>query len=64
MDKLHTVKKSREFSTIIHSGNFVKNNSYVMNYLKEKGKSKLSELTFKEAYDLLKKDDKEKEEVF
>ena len=36
----------------------------IKNYLKEKGKSKLSELTFKEAYDLLKKDDKEKEEVF
>lgn len=36
----------------------------IKNYLKEKGKTKLSELTFKEAYDLLKKDDKEKEEVF
>lgn len=36
----------------------------IKNYLKEKCKSKLSELTFKEAYDLLKKDDKEKEEVF
>ena len=36
----------------------------IKNYLKEKGKSKLSELTFKEAYELLKKDDKEKEEVF
>lgn len=36
----------------------------IKNYLKEKGKSKLSELTFKEAYDLLKKDDKDKEEVF
>lgn len=36
----------------------------IKNYLKEKGKSKISELTFKEAHDLLKKDDKEKEEVF
>lgn len=36
----------------------------IKNYLKEKGKSKISDLTFKEAYDLLKKDDKEKEEVF
>ena len=36
----------------------------IKNYLKEKGKSKLSDLTFKEAFDLLKKDDKEKEEVF
>lgn len=36
----------------------------IKNYLKEKGKSKLSELTFKEAYELLEKDDKEKEEVF
>lgn len=36
----------------------------IKNYLKEKRKSKLSELTFKEAFDLLKKDDKEKEEVF
>ena len=30
MDKLHTVKKSREFSEIIHSGVFVKNRSYVI----------------------------------
>ena len=36
----------------------------IKNYLKEKGKSKISDLTFKEAHDLLKKDDKEKEEVF
>lgn len=36
----------------------------IKNYLKEKGKSKISDLTFKEAYDLLKKDDKDKEEVF
>lgn len=36
----------------------------IKNYLKEKGKSKISDLTFKEAYELLKKDDKEKEEVF
>lgn len=36
----------------------------IKKYLKEKGKSKISDLTFKEAYDLLKKDDKEKEEVF
>lgn len=36
----------------------------IKKYLKEKGKSKISELTFKEAYELLKKDDKEKEEVF
>ena len=36
----------------------------IKKYLKEKGKSKISELTFKEAHDLLKKDDKEKEEVF
>ena len=32
MDKLHTVKKSQEFSYIIHNCNFVKNNSYVIYY--------------------------------
>ena len=32
MDKLHTVKKSRDFSNIIHKGIFYKNNSYVIYY--------------------------------
>ena len=32
MDKLHTVKKSREFSNIIHNGIFFKNKSYVIYY--------------------------------
>ncbi len=32
MDKLHTVKKSREFSLIIHSGVFYKNKSYTIYY--------------------------------
>ena len=32
MDKLHTVKKSREFANIIHNGRFFKNNSYVIYY--------------------------------
>ena len=32
MDKMHTVKKSREFSTIIHNGDFFKNKSYVIYY--------------------------------
>ncbi len=32
MDKLHTVKKSREFSNIIHNGVFFKNKSYVIYY--------------------------------
>ena len=32
MDRIHTVKKSREFSSIIHSGKFVKNNTYVIYY--------------------------------
>ena len=36
MDKLHTVKKSREFSNIIHSGKFFKNRSYVI-YNKDNG---------------------------
>lgn len=30
MDKLHTVKKSSEFSNIIHNGVFFKNKSYVI----------------------------------
>ena len=30
MNKLHTVKKSYEFSNIIHSGRFVKNRSYII----------------------------------
>lgn len=34
MDKLHTVKKSFEFSDIIHNGKFVKNKSYII-YNKE-----------------------------
>lgn len=38
--------------------------SIIKNYLKTINKAKLSDLTFKEANDLLKKDDKEKEEVF
>ena len=32
MDKLHTVKKSSEFSNIIHNGVFYKNKSYVIYY--------------------------------
>lgn len=32
MDKLHTVKKSREFSNIIHNGVFYKNKSYTIYY--------------------------------
>ena len=32
MDKLHTVKKNDEFSDIIHTGKFVKNNCYVIYY--------------------------------
>jgi len=32
MDKVHTVKKSREFANIIHNGRFFKNNSYVIYY--------------------------------
>ena len=32
MDKLHTVKKSREFSEVIHKGVFYKNKSYVIYY--------------------------------
>ena len=36
MDKLHTVKKSREFSDIIHNGVFFKNKSYVI-YYKDNG---------------------------
>ncbi len=32
MDKLHTVKKSEEFSSIIHNCKFVKNNTYVIYY--------------------------------
>lgn len=34
MDKLHTVKSSREFSDIIHNGKFFKNRSYVIYYKK------------------------------
>lgn len=32
MDKLHTVKKSKDFSNIIHKGVFFKNNCYVIYY--------------------------------
>lgn len=32
MDRLHTVKKSIEFSNIIHNSNFFKNKSYVIYY--------------------------------
>ena len=32
MDKLHTVKKNREFSNIIHNGVFYKNKSYTIYY--------------------------------
>ena len=32
MDKLHTVKKSNDFSNIIHNGIFYKNKSYVIYY--------------------------------
>ena len=32
MNKLHTVKKSKDFTNIIHSGKFVKNKSYVIYY--------------------------------
>ena len=37
MDKLHTVKKNDEFSNIIHTGKFVKNNSYII-YYKDNGR--------------------------
>ena len=30
MNKLHTVKKSNDFTKIIHSGKFVKNRCYVI----------------------------------
>ncbi|MBR1385773.1 MAG: ribonuclease P protein component [Bacilli bacterium] len=36
MDKLHTVKKSRDFSLIIHNSIFVKNRSYII-YNKDNG---------------------------
>jgi ribonuclease P protein component len=36
MDKLHTVKKSKDFSNIIHGGTFFKNNCYVI-YNKDNG---------------------------
>ena len=36
MDKLHTVKKNKDFSDIIHNGRFVKNNCYVI-YYKDSG---------------------------
>ena len=36
MDKLHTVKKSRDFSNIIHTGIYYKNSSYVI-YYKDNG---------------------------
>ena len=39
MDRLHTVKKSREFSEIIHNSNFFKNRSYVI-YYKDNGLDK------------------------
>ena len=32
MDRLHTVKKNREFSNIIHNGVFYKNKSYTIYY--------------------------------
>ena len=32
MDRVHTVKKSREFSFIIQNGKYVKNNTYVIYY--------------------------------
>ena len=32
MDKLHTVKKSKDFSNVIHNGVFFKNNCYVIYY--------------------------------
>uniref|UniRef100_UPI00262BD9EA ribonuclease P protein component n=1 Tax=uncultured Methanobrevibacter sp. TaxID=253161 RepID=UPI00262BD9EA len=32
MDKLHTVKKSEDFSNIIHNCDYVKNKSYVIYY--------------------------------
>lgn len=34
MNRYHTVKKSRDFSNIIHSGKFVKNRSYAL-YIKD-----------------------------
>ena len=36
MDKVHTVKKSKDFATIIHTGRFFKNNSYII-YNKDNG---------------------------
>ena len=33
LDRLHTVKKSIEFSDIIHNSNFFKNKSYVIYYI-------------------------------
>ena len=36
MDKMHTVKKSREFANIIHTGKFYKNNCYII-YNKDNG---------------------------
>lgn len=36
LDKLHTVKKSKEFSFIIHNSHFVKNRSYII-YYKDNG---------------------------
>ena len=32
LDKTHTVKKSQDFSNIIHNSNYVKNDSYVIYY--------------------------------
>jgi ribonuclease P protein component len=37
MDKRHTVKKSLEFSNIIHNCAFVKNQSFVIYYNKDNG---------------------------
>ena len=37
MDRVHTVKKSSDFSYIIHNCSFVKNKSYVIYYNKESG---------------------------
>ncbi len=37
MDRVHTVKKSSDFSYIIHNSCFVKNQSYVLYYNKNNG---------------------------
>lgn len=38
MDKFHTVKKSFEFSNIIHNCSFLKNQSYIIYYNKDNGR--------------------------